>query len=171
MRRTLPVLALSFAAVALCASACSSTAAAPTATVTVTATPEQEAVAASPAATNPFDVSYAENFAKVTDREWAAITRDPAAHRGEGYVIYGKITQFDAATGPNGFYAWTTGQAVAPDSSGYYDYVDGINVGMIGWKGEFDAFKEDDVFRAEVTVGGADGSTPAVVASKIERLN
>ena len=39
----------------------------------------------------------------LAPRDFALLVRDPDSHVGEKVVIYGKITQFDAATGKNEF--------------------------------------------------------------------
>jgi hypothetical protein len=41
----------------------------------------------------------------ITAREWQAIAKDPDAHTGEKIIMHGYVTQFDAATGTNKFWA------------------------------------------------------------------
>lgn len=65
---------------------------------------EEAAQAAEDELTDP------ENYESITDREWAQIERNPDAHVGERYVIYGHVFQFDANTGPTSFMALTSGQ-------------------------------------------------------------
>lgn len=61
----------------------------------------------------------AENYRTLTPREFALVAKDPDAHKGELISIYGKVTQFDAATGSNGFRA-NTGP-LPPDSGERYE--------------------------------------------------
>lgn len=44
-------------------------------------------------------------YDQLTARRWALIAKDPEARIGELYVVYGVVTQFDAATGPDVFRA------------------------------------------------------------------
>lgn len=44
-------------------------------------------------------------YDQLTARRWARIAKDPEARIGEFYVVYGVVTQFDAATGPDMFRA------------------------------------------------------------------
>lgn len=49
-------------------------------------------------------------YASISSREWQLVERDPAAHKDEKYVIFGKVTQFDSNTGRAVFRANTDGQ-------------------------------------------------------------
>ena len=40
-----------------------------------------------------------ENYDSPSERDWALVERDPDAHEGEKYLLYGYVTQADAATG------------------------------------------------------------------------
>jgi hypothetical protein len=86
----------------------------------------------------------------VDAREWQIIAKDPAAHEGERIIVYGRVTQFDAATGNDTFrasvdgidhpgekYAFDTNTMLNGDASALHDIVN------------------DDLFRAEVTVSGS----------------
>lgn len=44
-------------------------------------------------------------YATLSDRSWAKLVKSPDAYIGKGYVIWGCIFQFDAATGDEGFLA------------------------------------------------------------------
>lgn len=46
-------------------------------------------------------------YQEIDERTWALVAKDPAAHAGEKYVIYGRVFQFDAATGTSRFLANT----------------------------------------------------------------
>lgn len=39
------------------------------------------------------------NYASPSERDWALVERDPDAHAGEKYLLYGNVTQADSATG------------------------------------------------------------------------
>ena len=49
-------------------------------------------------------------YAAIGKRDFALIAKDPDAHVGEKYVLYGAISQFDTNTGPNAFLARTDGE-------------------------------------------------------------
>jgi hypothetical protein len=49
-------------------------------------------------------------YRNVDERAYAQIVKDPAGHVGEKLVIYGVVTQFDAATGTTSFLANTAAQ-------------------------------------------------------------
>ncbi len=49
-------------------------------------------------------------YKELTDREWSLIAKNPSSHIGEKVVVYGKVTQFDAATGNDAFRADIDGQ-------------------------------------------------------------
>lgn len=44
-------------------------------------------------------------------REWALIAKSPDQHAGERIIVYGEVTQFDAATGTSAFRANVDGVA------------------------------------------------------------
>jgi hypothetical protein len=56
-----------------------------------------EPAAAAPAAPQPAKTPKA-----ITARDWAKIAKDPGSHVGEAIIVYGEVTQFDAATGTPG---------------------------------------------------------------------
>jgi len=49
-------------------------------------------------------------YQEIDSRTWALVAKDPESHVGEKYVIYGKVTQFDSATGKSTFRANTDGE-------------------------------------------------------------
>jgi hypothetical protein len=90
--------------------------ASPTATVTVTAT----ATATSKTTENPSpkptktakptskkQEPKTEPAAGVSKRQWAKIVKNPESYKGDKYIIYGQVTQFDSATGDDSFLAET----------------------------------------------------------------
>jgi hypothetical protein len=86
----------------------------------------------------------------INARDWQVIVKDPDAHEGERIIVYGRVTQFDAATGddtfrasvdsinhPGNAYAYDTHTVLRGDASALRDVVN------------------EDLFRAEVTVAGS----------------
>ncbi|MGW6695335.1 DUF2510 domain-containing protein [Rhodococcus sp. NPDC054953] len=58
------------------------------------------------------------SYEQLTDRDFALIAKDPAAAVGRKVVVYGRVTQFDSATGTTQFLARTAPSV--PDR--VYDY-------------------------------------------------
>jgi hypothetical protein len=58
------------------------------------------------------------NYNTIGSRDYALITKSPDAHAGERYVLYGYVTQFDSATGPDAFLADTD----AEQHTEWYEY-------------------------------------------------
>lgn len=113
-----------------------------------------------------------DGYTELSDRDWAKIEKNPDGHWGEQVVIYGVITQFDAATGPDTFRANTAGT----QKSSWYDY--DINTLLYGSSRRFADLVTDDTFKAWVTIEGSEtyettlgGSitVPAVTVDKIKR--
>jgi hypothetical protein len=86
---------------------------------------------------------------RVSKRQWAKIVKKPASYKGNRYIIYGQVTQFDSATGDDNFLADT-----AHRNTMSYGLFDGDNALLTGSAGQLDDLVEDDVFRASVTVLG-----------------
>ncbi|NTW29453.1 MAG: hypothetical protein HGA39_08855 [Coriobacteriia bacterium] len=84
------------------------------------------------------------SYAKLTTREFQQIVKDPDAHRGEGILVFGKITQFDSATGSDTFRA-NTGATSAEANQ---------NTFLIGDKATLANMVEGDSFAANVTIVG-----------------
>ena len=89
---------------------------------------------------------------KITAREWQLIAKNPAAHTGERVIVYGKVTQFDAATGTSGFRANVDGVEHKP-KYGFADY--DTNTVLGGDEALLQEIVNDDPFKAEATVTGA----------------
>lgn len=89
----------------------------------------------------------------ITAREWALIARDPDAHIGESIIVYGQVTQFDAATGTTGFRANVDGVAHKV-SYGYADY-DTNTILTAATSAMLGDLVNKDLFRAEVIVTGS----------------
>lgn len=89
----------------------------------------------------------------LTSREWAQIAKDPDAHAGETYIVYGEVTQFDAATGDSAFRADVGGTRQYTDSIGSVDYP--TNTVLDGDAGTLGPVVEKDLFTAKITVTGS----------------
>lgn len=87
----------------------------------------------------------------ITEHQWALIAKDPARHVGERVVVFGKVTQFDAATGTSGFRANVGGKRL-PVTYGFVNYPS--NTMLTGDENGLATLVEGDIFRAEVTVIG-----------------
>ncbi|MEV4344997.1 hypothetical protein AB0J83_11020 [Actinoplanes sp. NPDC049596] len=88
-------------------------------------------------------------FKKLTARQWKTVAKSPDDHIGERYVVYGVVTQFDAATGEDAFRANADGVRHAES----YDY--DTNTLFSGDATTLKSLVEDDQFRAKVTVLGS----------------
>jgi hypothetical protein len=86
---------------------------------------------------------------KLTVRQWKLIVKDPDSHLGERYIIYGQVSQFDSATGPDSFLA----NVDAVRHSDPYEYEQ--NTLLTGEAADFTKVVEDDGFTAKVTVLGS----------------
>lgn len=132
----------------------------PTAMSTLIATPNATLIAATTVPTQPVTaaptikptpvVTLAPvTYTKLTSRTWALIVKNPDAYIGDTYQVWACITQFDAATGPDGF----RGQGSYTNLD--YWYLDGDNAIFTGDADQLAAFVQDDVVYMHVTVGGA----------------
>lgn len=83
----------------------------------------------------------------ISQRQWQMIAKDPDAHRGERVVVYGEVTQLDAATGRGAMLASVDGEPEAEGS--------GTNTYVVADGALLDGLVEGDSFRAEATVSGA----------------
>lgn len=100
----------------------------------------------SPAAkTSPAATTYR----KVSSRQWKLIAKNPDAHIGETIVVYGTVSQFDSATGDDGFRANVDAERHAES----YEYE--TNTVLVGDSDRLAAVVEDDLFSARVTVLGS----------------
>jgi hypothetical protein len=130
------------------------TTAAPEATVTVTetATATEPTGTKQPKAKNttaPKPKPEPVQAVHVSKRRWAKIVKKPESYKGDRYIIYGQVTQFDSATGDENFLADT-----AHRNTMSYGFFDGDNALLTGSAEQLDDLVEDDVFRASVTVLG-----------------
>lgn len=88
----------------------------------------------------------------ITERDWQMIAKDPDASEGKRIVVYGRITQFDAATGRTSFRADVRSTPFSGDET----FPDGtVNTLLDGSEADLGPLVEGDVFRAEATVTDA----------------
>ena len=78
------------------------------------------------------------------------MVKKPDAFIGKRFIIYGEVTQFDAATGEDAFLADT-----AHKNTTEYGYFDGENTMLTGDASDLSDVVENDVFKATVTVLGS----------------
>jgi hypothetical protein len=95
----------------------------------------------------------AATYRALTARTWAQIAKDPDAHAGETYIVYGEVTQFDAATGQSAFRADVGGVRQYPDDIGYVSYP--TNTVLDGDAAALSPVVQNDLFAAKVTVTGS----------------
>ena len=103
----------------------------------------------SPTSAPAADVTPAGSYKNLTSREWKLLAKDPASHKGKGYVVYGVVSQFDSATGVSAFRANVDGIRHGET----YEYE--TNTLMSGDESALDNLVEDDMFTARVTVVGS----------------
>lgn len=107
----------------------------------------EDARVAAEAAAADADLS---TYQEIDDRTWALVAKDPKAHIGEKYVVYGKVTQFDSATGRSAFRANTGGEQQE------YSYKYDVNT-MVSTAdpAQVSEIVEDDLVKMYVRVTGA----------------
>lgn len=109
----------------------------------------------------------------ISARDWQVIAKDPEAHDGDRIVLFGEVTQFDTALGPDRFRASVDAVQHAYDEVPGYD----TTVVLSGSRSDLAGVVEGDVFRAEVTVEGTsdhrmmlggDITLPALTVTEIQ---
>ncbi len=113
-----------------------------------------EQVAAEKAAAAAAKKEAAEKAARekpvaLSAREFQKLVKEPDAYTGRFFIIFGEVTQFDAATGDSMFLA-RSGPTRKPIEYGYVDYKE--NTAYEGDTSLLDDVVEGDVFRATVEV-------------------
>ena len=88
-------------------------------------------------------------YKALSARGWKLIAKNPDSYIGKTYVVYGSVTQFDAATGDDTFRA-DVGHKNMADS---YEYE--TNTMINGSPARLRNLVQDDEFRANVTVQGS----------------
>ena len=135
----------------------SSIGAAPAATASVAAS--APAAASVPAATTkapePVRTTTAppapKDYAAISARDFKLLAKDPDAYAGKAYTIYGYVSQFDSATGTEGFRANTGATKVK--ASSWYEFDQ--NSVLTGDEDVLAEIVEDDLFQAKVVVTGS----------------
>jgi hypothetical protein len=120
-------------------------------TVTDSATPEptpEPTPEATPVPT-PEPTLTATTYAKLSARGWSQLVKAPDNYTGRGYLVWGCITQFDAATGTDSF------RAQASYQKEDYWYTDGDNVLFSGTTEQLADFVQDDVIYMKVVSLGS----------------
>ncbi|GAB3069004.1 hypothetical protein [Micromonospora schwarzwaldensis] len=127
--------------------------AAPTTAVPPTVAPATPAAAASskpaPTRTTPPAKPKPVVYGKLTERQWKLIAKNPDSYTGRTYVVYGQVTQFDAATGTDAFRANVGGRNLT------YEFEYDTNTLLQGDAGRLSDLVQDDEFQAKVTVLGS----------------
>jgi hypothetical protein len=91
-------------------------------------------------------------YQALTARKWQLIAKNPDAFTGRHIIVYGEITQFDAATGTTAFRADAGGVKLKVEF-GFVNYP--TNTLFEGTENQLRNFVENDLFRAKVTVLGS----------------
>ncbi|MEU8080731.1 hypothetical protein AB0B31_35395 [Catellatospora citrea] len=123
----------------------SATAPKPTAVASSVATLVPSSAAPTKAAVPPTKPVYK----SLSARDWKLIAKDPDSYIGKTYIVYGVVTQFDAATGEDTFRADISHKNMAHS----YEY--DTNTLLAGLTTQLKNVVEDDEFRANVTVMGS----------------
>lgn len=92
-------------------------------------------------------------YAPLSARDFALVAKDPDAHAGETYIIYGEVIQFDSATGLDHFRANTGGVKSAIEYGWMTDYDQ--NSMLTGDTDMLADVVQGDCFEAKVTVDGS----------------
>lgn len=126
---------------------------------------EAEAAAAAAAAAAEAALRDPATYSSISRRDWQLIEKDPDSHAGEKYIVYGHVTQADAATGTELFRADTGGA-----KADWYDYE--VNTIVSADADLVSGVVTDDMVRLYVTIIGSfsydtqiGGSTTAVAVS------
>lgn len=92
--------------------------------------------------------SVATTYAKISDRSWALIAKNPDRNAGKAIIVYGIVRQADSLTGPTNIRADISGTKKA-DSYGY-----STNTILSGTEAQLGDIVQGDVFQAKVIVTG-----------------
>jgi hypothetical protein len=92
----------------------------------------------------PAPGSRPRTYARLAKRAWQKLVKSPDRSTGRGYVVWGCITQFDAATGADSF------RAQASHRRERYWYTNGVNAYFVGTEPQLDDVVEDDIVRMDV---------------------
>lgn len=127
---------------------------------------------ATPAPT-PTPVPTPTSYVRLTSRAWAKLLKAPDNNIGNGYKLWGCISQFDAATGVDTF------RAQASYRNEEYWFTDGVNVFFNGDEDQLADFVQGDVVAMSVvslgsysydTQAGGNTTVPLFQVDKIQLL-
>lgn len=121
----------------------------PTATPTPSPTPKPTATPKPTPTPSPEPTPTPISYATLTSRTWAQLVKAPDNYAGKTYTVWGCITQFDAATGPDTF------RAQASYRKETYWYTSGTNALFTGDETQLTDFVADDVVSMHVLVVGS----------------
>jgi hypothetical protein len=113
--------------------------------------PSAKPTTTKPTTTKPAPPPKPVVYKKLTKREWAKIAKSPDSHVGETITVYGVVTQFDAATGQDGFRADVDSMRHA-DS---FEYPTNTVFQQEAAGGLLDDLVQGDFFTAKVRVVGS----------------
>jgi len=99
----------------------------------------------------------------ISSRDWKLINKNPNAAKGQNIWVFGKITQFDDATGTSMFRANIDG---VNHFDGQY-FFGGDNSIVLGNSKTLSKFVNDDIFKACVTVKGSYTYTTALTKGSL----
>ncbi|MFY1689078.1 hypothetical protein [Plantactinospora sp. WMMB782] len=88
-------------------------------------------------------------YKPLTERQWKLVVKDPDKYIGKTYIVYGVVTQFDAATGTDTF------RADVGHKNMQYDFEYDTNTLLTASAAKLENVVEDDEFRATVRVVGS----------------
>ena len=88
-------------------------------------------------------------YESLSDRDWKLLVKNPDSQRGKGVLVYAKIFQFDANTGPTTFLANGFSSKAVRNSYG------GDIIRIDGSESDLAALLEDDKIVCECVVLGA----------------
>ena len=124
--------------------------AAPTPVPTIAPTPAPTAVPTPNATVAPTPTPTPKmTYATLSNRAWAKLVKSPDSYTGKGYVVWGCIFQFDAATGAEGFLAQAANRKLS------YWFSDGENASFTGDAAKLADFGENDVVSMKVVSEGS----------------
>ncbi|SDG08284.1 protein of unknown function [Sinosporangium album] len=115
----------------------------------------------------------ASDYRTLSGRGFAKLTKDPDAYTGKQFIIYGEVTQFDAATGTTTFRA-DTGHAKLQPSYGFVDFDQ--NALLTGSESRLSDVVQGDLFQAYVTSLGSEsyetqiGGNTTVPSFQVDRI-
>ncbi|MFC6017812.1 hypothetical protein ACFP2T_16545 [Plantactinospora solaniradicis] len=112
----------------------------PAATPTTTAPPPK---------TTPPKPAPKVTYKPLTERQWKLVAKDPDKYIGKTYIVYGSVTQFDAATGTDTF------RADVGHKNMQYDFEYETNTLLTAPASKLENVVEGDEFRATVKVTGS----------------